>query len=144
MKKWLRAGIYLIAFLLFYWAIIPKYRHKLIYSKDKAKIITATTYPNNILVRNSTYFTPGVNKKNKIPDVFVNPDYTSDNDWVIYVTFHSKGVFFLGHATVKNISDTFFYLPSSFTEYRQSLKIDSLKSTFRNSEDTTLIWTDFE
>lgn len=82
--------------------------------------------------------------KNKIPDVFVNPDYTSDNDWVIYVTFHSKGVFFLGHATVKNISDTFFYLPSSFTEYRQSLKIDSLKSTFRNSEDTTLIWTDFE
>ena len=105
--------------------------------------MTAVTYPNAWYKANDIYFTPGRYAGLKIPGIYIKPNYSSDRDWVIHVTFHSRGILFLGNAEVKNVSDSFLYRSYSFTNYRDSKYTDSLKKTFQNAEDTSFLWSDF-
>ena len=133
-----------IAALLFliYQAFIPKFRFRYYTSNDKSQILTRVDYPNTWFDLNETYFTPGHYDENKIPDVYIKPNYSSDWDWVAHVTFHSKGILIQTDAEVKNTTDQFCYAKDYFYSPIEMEPIDSLRKTFHSSQDTTLYWSD--
>ncbi len=124
----------------FYFGLAPKYKFKYYYYlKDRTRMLTLVTFPNQLFRVNDTYLVPGFYDKHQVPKTYVKPTERSDGDWAEYVTFHSNGILIVGNgAETMNLSNDFCYYSNSVTYYSDALKLDSIRASLKDTQNIVL------